>query len=190
MENPEQKSGQEEKEKTMEDFYQRFWASQETEVKKISLENLRELKEKEVTTEDFLNFLGQRDNILLHGSISQIDGDKLEQRVNSVFATDNPAVAIMRSVFSNRNANLEYPYFIDDDHPFSLTIHTKPDGEFLSTKKGYVYIVGRSGFINKPISSWQFISEDKEVKILGMIETERADFNYPTQVVPDLLDNQ
>ena len=63
-------------EEMMETFYKKFSETGENSVKKISLEQLRELKEKGITTENFLDYLCQKNGLLLHGSIHEIADDE------------------------------------------------------------------------------------------------------------------
>ena len=88
----------------------------------------------------------------------------------------------MRSLYSNIDVNLEYPYFISEDSPLELEIHTPPDGKFVSIKKGFIYIVDSTGFRNDPEGSWQFVKEGEEVGFLTVVETEKNDFKYPVKV--------
>jgi len=172
-------------EEMMEAFYKKFSESGENGVKKISLEQLRELKEKGITTENFLDYLCQKNGLLLHGSIHEIADDKLKSNYKKIFASNKSAIAIMRSLYSNMNVNLEYPYFFDKDNPLVLKVHTPPNGKFISKEKGFVYIVSGEDFKNEPEGSWQFIKETGEVKFGMIIETEKADFKYPVEFSDD-----
>lgn len=106
----------EEKEKLfkMEDFYKKHFKSSEEKVKKISLKDLQELKKVGVTTENFLDYLCQKHRLLLHGSIHKISGDKLKSSKRIIFASNKAAIAIMKSLYSGENVNLEYRYFITE----------------------------------------------------------------------------
>ncbi|MFH1326107.1 MAG: hypothetical protein ABIH48_01410 [Candidatus Falkowbacteria bacterium] len=169
----------------MDNFYKKFFESDEKSVKKISLEQLRELKEKGITTEDFLDYLCQKHPFLLHGSIHKITGDKLKSDINKIFASDKSAIAIMKSIYSNINVNLGYPYFFDKDNPLVLKIHTPLSGKFISKETGFVYIVSSEGFKNEPEGSWQFFKETNEVEFDMAVEIEKADFNYPVEFYND-----
>lgn len=173
-------------EEVMGDFYKKFSESIEKGVKKISLEELQELKEKDITTENFLDYLCQKNGLLLHGSIHEITGDKLKSKWKRIFASDKSAIAIMRSIYSNVNVNLEYPYFFDENNPLVLKVHTPPDGKFISREKGFVYAVNNQGFKNEPEGSWQFLKETDEVEFGLVIETEKDDFKYPVEFFDDL----
>lgn len=157
----------------------------EGKVKKISLEALRELKERGITTEKFLDYLCQQHGVLLHGSIYEISDDKLRSRLNKVFASNKSAIAIMRSIYSNVNVNLEYPYFITEKNPLALKVHTPSDGKFIKVNKGYVYIVNAAGLRNEPEKSWQFIKEVSEVDFIAVVEIESGDFKYPVKFFND-----
>ena len=163
----------------MEDFYKRHFESSEEKVKKISLENLQELKEEGITTENFLDYLCQEHKLLLHGSIHKISGDKLKSSKKKIFASNKAAIAIMKSLYSGGNVNLEYPYFISEKRPLVLKIHIPPDGKLIKASKGFVYVVDGAGFKNSPKGSWQFVKKAEEVEFNAVVETEDNDFQYP-----------
>lgn len=170
----------------METFYKKFSESGGEGVKKISLEQLQELKEEGITTENFLDYLCQKNGLLLHGSIHEIADDRLKSDWKKIFASNKSAIAIMRSLYSNVNVHLEYPYFFDKDNPLVLKVHTPPSGKFISKEKGFVYIVSGEGFRNEPEGSWQFIKETDEIEFGMIIETEKDDFKYPVEFSDDL----
>ena len=179
-----------EKEKLMENFYQKYFETKTEKARKISLENLKEMKERGITTEQFLDYLCQKHGFLLHGSIHEIADSELKSRWKKIFATNKSAIAIMRSIYSNINVNLEYPYCIDENDPLILAIHTPPDGKFISVERGYIYVIDASGFKNDPEGSWQFIKESGKVGFRIIIETEKSDFRYPIKISNDFdLDN-
>ncbi len=89
-----------ERQKLMEDFYKKYFETPTEDVGKISLGKLKELKEKGVSTEQFLDYLCQNHGFLLHGSIREIQGNKLESRYKKIFVSNKSAIAIMRSLYS------------------------------------------------------------------------------------------
>ena len=165
------------RESTMETFYEKFFETDEAEIVKISLETLKELKEQGISTERFLDYLCKKHGVLLHGSTHEITDDHLKSRFDRIFASDKAAIAIMRSLYSNRDVNLQYPYTITEEYPLELTIHTPPDGTFIKIDRGFIYLVDNSGFVNEPKKTWQFKRFTKEVKIRAVIETEDDDFH-------------
>jgi len=173
----------------MEDFYKKFSESSEKGIQRISLEQLRELKEKGITTENFLDYLCQKHGQLLHGSIYEIVDGKLKSGRKNIFASNKSAIAIMRSLHSNINVNLEYPYFLDKDNPLVLKIHTLPNGKFSSKENGFVYVINGEGFKNEPKGSWQFFKETGEVEFSMVIETEKDDFKYPVEFYDNKIVN-
>jgi hypothetical protein len=168
--------------KLMEDFYARYFETPNEGVRRISLENLQELKEKGVSTEQFLDYLCQNHGYLLHGSLSEIQGDKLVSEVGEIFASNKSAIAILKSVYSNRGVDLKYPYRIREDSPLDLKIEVPTDGQYITADRGYVYVVNSDGFRNNPEGSWQFIKESKEVEFHTIVETEKDDFKYPVTI--------
>lgn len=178
-------------EEIMENFYKKLLEGNDYEngVKKVSLEQLKELKDQGITTEEFLDYLCKNKGFLVHGSINEIVGGKLKTTVSGqdrIFAADRPSIAIMRSLYSNRNVNLDYPYYVDENHPLFLKIHTPPDGKFISKENGFIYIVDGTGFKNEPEGSWQFAKEAEEVPFDFFLETEQKDFKYPVEIIKDL----
>lgn len=177
-------------EEVMESFYKKFFDNPEKEVKRITLEQLQELKEQGITTENFLDYLCKTKGILLHGSIHEINEGKLKSDSGKIFAANKSAIAIMKSLYSNKvenqNINLEYPYSINADNPLILKIHTPPNGKFIHKKNGYIYIVNGDGFKNEPEGSWQFIKEAEEIEFSIVVETEDYDFKYPVELHDDL----
>jgi len=168
----------------VEGFYKKYFVSNE-EGTRLSLKTLQELKEEGVTTEQFLDYLCQKQGLLLHGSIHQIENSKLTSKNNKIFATNKSAIAIERSLYSNVDVNLEYPYFINDENPLILKIHTPPNGKFTKKEMGFVYVVKSDGFENNPEGSWQFIREADEVDFIAIVETKDSDFTYPVEVFND-----
>lgn len=170
----------------MKDFYKKYFETDKTNVKKISLDALKALKERGITTEKFLDYLCQKHGKLLHGSIHKILDNKLRSSLHKIFTSNKSAIAIMRSLYSNENVNLKYPYFISEKKPLVLKIHTPPNGKFIKTAKGFIYVVDNTGFKNEPKDSWQFIKETDAVEFDAIIETESDDFKYPVESFNDL----
>ncbi|MFH1178190.1 MAG: hypothetical protein V1711_00480 [bacterium] len=170
----------------IEGFYKRQLEQKQTGDKRVSLNELMKLKEKGITTEKFLDYICKKYKKLLHGSIREIVDEKLKSEHNKIFTTNKSAVAIMRSLYSNENVNLEYPYFISKEKPLTLKIHTKTDGTVVKTNKGFVYVVDDAGFQNDPEGSWQFVKEAKEVEFKMSVEIEDKDFNYSVEFFNDL----
>lgn len=184
-----QEISKEEKEKLcrMENFYKKYFQPREGKPLKVSLEDLKELKEAGIATEDFLDFLCQKHGVLLHGSIHEISGNKLKSpRRRIIFATNKAAIAILRSLYSNIGVNLEYSYFINEQNPLVLKVHTPPNGKYIKANKGFVYVLNKIRFKNDPEGSWQFINRTNEVEFWAVVETEDADFRYPVEFYKDL----
>ena len=172
-------------EKIMENFYKNFSETNKGDVKKISLNQLKELKEKGITTEKFLDYLCQKHSLLLHGSIREKKEGKLRAKHKKFFASNKSAIAIMRSIYSNIGVNLKYSYFLDKNNPLVLKIHTSPKRGFIRKENGFIYVVNNEGFQNKPKGSWQFIKKADEVNFSLVVETEKSDFQYPVEVYND-----
>lgn len=177
---------QEEADLVMDNFYRNYFESGEDKTKKITLEMLRNIKEKGITTENFLDYICKKNGLLMHGSIENISDDKLKSEEQRIYASNKSAIAIMRSLYSNLNVDLEYPYNINEQNPLILKVHTPPDGTFIKKDKGFIYIIKNDEFRNEPEGSWQFVSETREVKFIAAIETENDDFKYPVEFFNDL----
>ena len=173
-----------EEEIKIEGFYKKYFSSSEKGFK-ITLDNMQELKKEGITTEQFLDYLCQKKGLLLHGSIHQVSDDKLVAKKGKVFAANKAAIAIMRSLYSNSDVNLQYPYFISDKNPFWIEMHAKADGKFTKKDTGFVYVINSDGFKNEPEGSWQFVKEAEEVDIIAVVETESGDFTYPVKIFND-----
>ena len=150
---------------------------------KFSLEILKDLRW-EFSTESFLDWICQDNKFILHGSVNEIIGNKIISEKGKLFATNKSAIAIIRSLYSNSNVNLQYPYFINEDHPLKLEIHTK-NGEYVKKSRGFVYVLKSDGFKNDPEGSWQFVKESNESQFIVVFETEEKDFNYPVKIFND-----
>lgn len=173
-------------EEIIENFYKKISLSCDEEVKRFSLEHLRELKESGITLEKFLDYLCQEKGFLLHGSMYEIATGRLQSKQKKIFASNKSSIAIMRSLYSNINVNLEYPYFFDKNNTLILKVHTPPSGQFISKENGYIYIVNDDGFQNEPKGSWQFLREVDEVQFDMVFETGKTDFTYPVELYNDL----
>lgn len=177
-----------ERERRIENFYQKHFEGSVEGVRRITIEDLRELKEKEISVEQFLNWLCQKQNALLHGSVFEIKNGVVQSQDHKVYATDSPAIAILKSVYTNVGANLEYPYFITDKEPLQLKIHTPLDREDVSVEQGFVYVLDREGFENEPEGSWQFVAHSNRIGFSAIIETTKGDFEYPVEILQDKME--
>lgn len=172
----------------LENFYKDRVERKKGRVKRVTLDELKELKEKGLTTEAFLDYVAQKQDLLLHGSIYEITGNKIKphQLTGKVFASEIAAIAIMRSLYTNRGVNLEYPYFINEEYsPLSLTVHIDPEVDYAQTERGFVYLVKRRNFKNRPSGSWQYIKRGSAFFSI-VVETEKEDFKYPVKLITDL----
>ena len=167
----------------IEDFYNKILAEKNAKIRIISLKDLAELKEKRISTENFLDYLSQNHGFLLHGSIQEIEGGHLKSKSGKIFATNRAAIAIMRSLYSNKRVNLSYPYFIHENSPLVLKIHTKSKHTIIYKNHGFVYLIKKSEeFKNEPKGSWQFVKDGEEVEFSIIVETEKSDFQYPVEI--------
>ncbi len=142
----------------------------------ISKKDLSDLTKRNISVEDFLDYISKKFDVLLHGSRNLIQ-DKIKAINNGIFATNLASIAIMESLISNIKCNLRYPYIISKKNPLVIeieNINSKTIG-----KKGFIYIISSDNFENYPDKSWQFLNkENKEVKILARVEISFKDFKY------------
>ena len=141
-----------------------------------------DLKLKGYSTEQALDFLIQNYNYLLHGSRVDIEGNFLTPNEdNDVFATDLGAIALLKSIISNKGLvfpGVCYPYHIDENNPLEVRIHGLHENTI--GKEGFIYVIeNTSGFENNPEGSWQYIKTGSEVPFIEKIKVYRADFTYP-----------
>lgn len=173
-------------EKKMDDFFDQLMSENFNNVIKISVDKVNDLETEGIRLEVFLDYICAKYGYLMHGSIIEIKDNYLKSQFGKVFASDRSAIAIMRSIYSNRNVNLEYPYQYDDQHPLKLVVHTPEDGRYISQDNGFIYLVKKDGFFNEPAGSWQFVSQSPEVNYSIVVETKKADFNHPVEFKNDL----
>jgi len=175
-----------EQETLCDNFYEKNINNKQEKIKKISLNQLQELKEKWITTELFLDYLYQKHGILLHGSTDEIEWNTLKSRNNKIFATDKASVAILKSIYSNKGVNLEYPDQIDEKNPLYLKIHTQKNWDLISNEQWNICLIKNNNWFKKnPNRSWEYIKDQQETEFSIIIETEKSDFKYPVQVIND-----
>ena len=165
----------------MEDFIQKCLEDKRDGDNFVSLEKLNNLKEQGISTEMFLDHLCKRHDKLLHGSIQEITEKKLRSNNGKIFSSNKSAIAILKSLHSNRGARLHYPYFIDENNSLILEIKTDLEIELIKKQKGFIYVLDKEDFVNDPEGSWQFVKKD-DANIQLIIETEENDFTYPVHV--------
>lgn len=165
----------------MREFYSEHSKKEQAGVKRITLEHLNQLKENGISTEDFLDHICREHSLLLHGSINEIPDGKLKPNKGRIYATDKPAIAILKSLYSNKGAKLQYPYFIDEHSPLKLKIENLSQSGIIGGERGFVYVVNGDGFVNEPEGSWQYYKETGQMPFEIIIETEKGDFKYPVE---------
>jgi hypothetical protein len=148
----------------------------------ITRTDTREMKEKGITIEAFLSYVGKKHMYLFHGSRVDIPfTDTLHTNGGKVIASSNPAIAIMKAIYLNNAKNLGYPLNLDNDN---ANLSLKIDGPQVDTvgEQGYVYITDAEGFIPDPNSNWQY-SKEGSSPIIKRVEVDKNDFAYPVRVV-------
>lgn len=126
--------------------------------------------------------LSQLEGYLFHGSRMLFGNVINPGRDGFVYATNNPAIAIMKAVYSNVNCiNLGYPNFISKKNP--LELHIKGINDNTIGEYGWVYLIkldnsNINDFVNEPIGSWQF-KTTKKVNACSIKKVYKKDFTYP-----------
>lgn len=152
----------------------------------ITLEDLVEMKKKGISTEMFLDFLGQKNNYLFHGSRNDIPfAEQITSPSGNIFATDEPAIAILKALYLNNAKNLGYPmHLAKDKSNMKLVIDTPKENTI--GERGYIYIISNSkDFKKDPNSNWQYLKQtgdDDGVSFVKKIQVEKSDFKYPVNI--------
>lgn len=151
-------------------------------IKEIALEDLEEMKDNGVSIEEFLNFINKEKDYLFHGSRVKLDeDDKIKSREGKIYASDNPAIAILKAIYSNRGANLRYPVVISEEYPLELLVNGANDNTV--GENGYVYLIQKDiGFKSTRKGSFEYIKEYSEESFIKRFEVETSDFKYPVDI--------
>jgi hypothetical protein len=168
--------------KVLDDFIGDYKLNRKEGISLVSASDLSQLKSAGYTSEDLFNHLIEHYQSLLHGSRTEISDDHLKQNgAGKVYGSDLASIALMRSIVSNRGLEypgLQYPYFIDAEHPLEVRVHGINDDTI--GQNGFIYIINqRDGFENDPKGSWQYVRTGQDVPIVAKIAVEKSDFTYP-----------
>lgn len=168
--------------KVLDEFIGDFRLSRKEGISVISGNDLSQLKSAGYSVEDLFEYLSQQYQSLFHGSRTDITDTHLKQTgVGKIYGSNLAGIALMRAIISNRglkSPGLQYPYFIDDNHPLEIKIHGIND-DTIGTK-GFVYVLNqRDLFKNNPLGSWQYEIEGQNVAIAAKVAVESTDFRYP-----------
>ncbi|MEK7463687.1 MAG: hypothetical protein AAB610_01000 [Patescibacteria group bacterium] len=167
----------------LERFYMLFSDKEE-----ITLEDLSKLKEQGITTENFLDYLSEKYNFLFHGSRNNLSFSEqiTSQGRGVLFASSDPAIAILKAIYLNNAKNLSYPMnVIDNRSNLVLTIEGPEEDTIGDT--GYVYLIENSEEFEKDANSnWQYSKKDQDgkgTKFVKKIQIEKSDFLYPVNII-------
>lgn len=153
----------------------------------ITLEDLSEMKKSGISTENFLAYLRQKYGYLFHGSRADMPTDSTihSQSRDVIYASSDPVIAILKSIYLNNAENLGYPMTIDGSRD-NLALEIKGPKPDTVGEKGYVYVISDTkSFEQDPESSWQYVQRDPDktgVPYLKKVEIERDDFKYPVTI--------
>jgi hypothetical protein len=141
--------------------------------------------------EPVLDALVKQRGVLLRGSGSKAEpGTPLGLTGPNAWAhaTDEAAIALLQALFSNevpRHLNKwTFPMHITRADPLVIKVVNPRPG--FQRSRGYVYVLGREGFRNHPVPSWQWVSNRNDRRVHGRVEVERRDFHYPVESVTRL----
>ncbi len=168
--------------KQLDEFIEDYKLSSNDKISFVSAKDLSQLKSLGHTSEDLFNHLNKYYKTLLHGSRIDISNNYLKQNeFGEVYCSNLASIALMKAIISNRGLKfpgLQYPYFIDVEHPFEVKIHGINDKTI--GQKGFVYVVNQNNiFENYPKKSWQYVNKTQHVSIIAKIAIEKSDFTYP-----------
>lgn len=171
-----------EKQKTSEELLEQY-DTEFSDKQNITPADLSEMKEKGISTEMFLDFLGKKYRYLFHGSRNDIS---LSEQIKSseggkVFASSSPAIAILKALYHNNAKNLGYPLNLAEDNS-NLTLIVDGPQEDTIGEQGYVYIIPNTDAFEKdPDSNWQYSSKTG-VTFLKRVQVGKDDFKYPVEI--------
>jgi hypothetical protein len=168
--------------KILDDFIKDYKLNRQNGISVVTARDLSQLKSVGYSVEDLFDHLTNQYHSLLHGSRVDISDTYLKQNdAGKVYGADLAAIALMRAIVSNRglkHPGLQYPYFIDKEHPLELEIHGINDNTI--GQNGFIYVLNqRDGFQNNPKGSWQYVRTGEDVPIAAKISVEKSDFTYP-----------
>jgi len=170
----------------LENFCKEYLKPKEDGLIRIYLQDIERIKEQGISLENLLAYIHSETGMLMHGSISQITNGTINSDQRRIFATNAPIIAILKSIFSNKNTNLRYSRNVPPVQQFSFEIHPNKGREYISVNHGYIYLVAPEGFQPALDSNYEFITDLSSVKILGIIETARSDFTQEFKVVESI----
>ena len=152
----------------------------------VTIEDLHEMKKQGISTETFLSFFGKKYDYLFHGSRNDISfGEQIKSKTGVIFASDKPAIAILKAIFLNNAKNLGYPLNLLEDNSNLILVIDEPQKDTMG-EQGYVYIISnKEGFKKDSTSNWQYYKEIKGgdgVSFIKKIEIEKSDLKYSVEI--------
>ena len=171
-----------ERQKTPEELLEQYDA-EFSDKQDITLTDLSEMKERGISTEMFLDFLGNKYDYLFHGSRNDIP---FSEQIKSpeegkIFTSSSPAIAILKSLYRNNAKNLGYPLNLAEDNSNLTLVVDGPQTDTVG-ERGYVYIIPNADAFEKdPDSNWQYSSKTG-ADFLKRVQVERDDFKYPVEI--------
>lgn len=149
----------------------------------ITLTDLSEMKENGISIEMFLEFLRKKHGYLFHGSRNDIpfSGQIKPSEEGKVFASSNPAIAILKALYRNNAKNLCYPLNLAENNSNLILIVDGPQEDTIG-EHGYVYIISDADAFEKDSdSNWQYSSKTGST-FSKRVQIEKDDFKYPVEI--------
>lgn len=171
-----------ERQKTSEELLEQY-DTEFSDKQDITLADLFEMKEKGISTEMLLDFLGNKYGYLFHGSRNDIPfSEQIESSEGGkVFASSSPAIAILKALYRNNAKNLGYPLNLAEGNSNLTLVVDEPKTDTIG-ERGYVYIIPSTDVFEKDSSSnWQYSSEI-DVDFTKRVQVEKDDFKYPVEI--------
>ena len=145
----------------------------------ISSEKLDELRGEEIGVEDFLDYLVETKRVLLLGTCKERDWFQGSHGSGAIVAYSHGGIAIARAVIDTSKCSgfrHLYPPTLGAGLEFRVhgiqqdTIH----------KSGFVYVLPRTGFLNRPKDSERFTNmRDNPINPFVRVQVLRSDLKYP-----------
>jgi hypothetical protein len=150
----------------------------------VSPKKMENLRKSGHSVESLLDYMVQNYNVLLHGSTHDIQDRQLNSQRGIIYASNMASIALLKSVLSNKNANLRYPFKLENKD--SLIVMIEGLNEKTIRENGFVYIIPSTDKFEFDVNtSWQYARKTQTAPIIAKIPTTIYDFKYPVFDVSD-----
>jgi len=185
--------------KSLEEFVKDYKLNRKQGITVVNSQDIIELKSQGHSVEELLDYLNNSCQSLFHGSRadfepairpSALSREKSEmyKSDNAISATPFGAIALLKAILSNENANLSYPMDLYPDK--RLVVDIEGLNEHTIGEKGYVYVINNiRGFVNeiefRPIELIQRVNPKYRIE---WIRPGKESIIYNAKICVDRLD--